>query len=161
VYLAPIATLAAAAALLLVLRRAPPAGDAALPAYALAVAGGLDEERGASPAAMGPITAPAQAPVTLLLRPDTEVSDALAVRVFALRDGRTREVAADVRTSATGSVEVRGRLGDLVGDAPGGATLVVIVARRGARFEPDALVAGDARAPAGVVVERVDARVVP
>jgi hypothetical protein len=161
-YLAPIAALAAAAALLLMIRRAPPTGDLALPAYALAVAGGQDEERaGDQQAATSSVAARAQSPVTVLLRPDSAVRDALTVRVFASRDGKVREVAADVRTSDTGSVEVRGRLGNLVGDAPGGATLVVIVARQGARFDPGAIVQGGSPLPAGVVVERVEARVLP
>jgi len=159
-YLAPVAALAAAAALLLVIRRAPLAGDAALPAYVLTVAGGLDDVRaGGQPAATSSVAAHAQSPVTLLLRPDTAVHEALTVRVFASRDGNVHEVAAEVRTSATGSVEVRGRLGTLVGDAPGGATLVVIVARQGALFDPGALVPGGSPLPAGVIVERVEARV--
>jgi hypothetical protein len=161
-YLAPVAALAAAAAVLLVIRSAPPAGEAALPAYVLTVAGGLDEERsGGQPEATSSIAAPPQSAVTLLLRPDTAIREALTVRVFASRDGNVHEVAADVRTSGTGSVEVRGRLGEFVGDAPGGATLVVIVARQGALFDAGALAAAGATLPAGVLVERVEARVLP
>lgn len=153
--------LAAAAALLLALSRPWTARDTSeLPLYAMTVTGGQDTTRGAPDDSSRPIAVTADAPLAVLLRPPTEVSGPLVVRLFTSRGGRASEAHAAVRAAPSGAVEVRGAARDLAGDAPGEATLVVVIAREAARVDARAVAEG-APAPRGVAVTRIALRVLP
>jgi hypothetical protein len=158
---AGVAALAAAAAVVLALAHpGQPSGALDLPAYSVAASGGQDAMRseGASPSASQVATR--DAPLTVTLRPPTEVTGALRVAVYGVRGANVTEAQASVRTSPTGSVEIRGKAADLVGAGPGDAQLVVVVAREGARFDGRDVARGGS-VPKGVVRASVAVRVLP
>ncbi len=160
-----VAGLAAAAALALAVTHFRTGGEIAdLPAYALVVTGGQDTTRSAThaPAAspVPEVRAVADAPLTVLLRPPTEVSGPVVARAFAVRGGHASDAAVAVRISESGSIEVQGAARDLAGAAPGEATLVIVIARDGVRADARAIAEG-ATAPHGVSVARVGIQIAP
>jgi hypothetical protein len=158
---AALAAFVAAAGILLALSHPWKSGDAQdLPEYGLTVTGGQDTSRGASPSASSEVTATAGAPLTVTLRPPSEVSGPVDVHVLGVRGDTVTDARATVRTSPSGAVEVRGTAYDLVGGALGRAELVVVIARGGLDLDLDALARGRA-APHGVKVGRFSLRIVP
>lgn len=156
---AGVAALAAAAAVVLALAHPGlPSGALDLPAYGVVASGGQDSMRGEGSSSSQVATR--DAPLTVTLRPPTEVTGALRVAVYAVRGANVTEAQASVRTSPTGSVEVRGKAGDLVGAAPGEAQLVVVVAREGASFDGRDVARGGS-APKGVLRASVAVRILP
>lgn len=166
--------LAAAACLALALTRvlATPSGAPLddMPLYALAVTGGQDTSRGPDDLARGGVSvvvAPADAPLTVSLRPPTDVSGPLAVRLFTVRGAVVTEAHGVVRAAPSGAVEIGGAMRDLAGVGPGDATLVIVIAHEAAHVDARALVvaapAAGAQPPAtaGASITRVALRVVP
>jgi len=150
---------ALALALLLTRPQAGAKAIADLPAYAMSIDGG---ESAREPSAREPAIAHRDARLRLTARPAMEVDGALDVRVFAVRAGSAREAHCEVRVSSTGSVEVRGRAAELVGDAPGDAELVVLVAREGAlSVRAREIASGDVPVPRGVTLARAAIRMRP
>ena len=158
---AGVAALAAAAAVMLALAHPGRPGSALeLPAYSVVANGGQDTMRSEGSSASETQLATRDAPLTVTLRPPTEVTGPLRVAVYGVRGSNVTVAQASVRTSATGSVEIRGKAGDLVGAAPGEAQLVVVLAREGASFDArDVARGGDV--PKGVVRANVSVRILP
>jgi hypothetical protein len=134
-------------------------GASPLPEYGAEVSGGVDAERGAGPATSR-VSARADAPLRIVLRPATGTTEAPAVHAFVKGASGLREVALDTRTSASGSIELRGKAGDVTGGAPD-ATLLLVLTGAGSGLDAKTIAASAPPAPDGARVVPVDVHLVP
>lgn len=138
----PVAALAAALSVAaafvvgLVSRRA--ADPDALAPYTLAVEGGAARGlRGAADDEHAPVIEWAlDAPVTLILRPDTAVAGPLEVRAFVRGDGAWRPRPLEAHPAGQGAFEARAQVRALFED-PGTFDLMLLVARPGLDVSPE------------------------
>ncbi|AUX45863.1 uncharacterized protein SOCE26_073590 [Sorangium cellulosum] len=140
--LAAAGSLAAVLAALVVLR---PARAPALPAYALALASGEGEERGAAPA---PGAAPRLGPgsrVELILRPERPVQGPIAVRGALVQGGRARAWTPPVEISPDGAVRIAGTREAVFPGVPDGAWDIVLAVGRAEALPADPAAAAAAR----------------
>jgi hypothetical protein len=135
--------LAAAAAGVVLWMRADP--GAALPAYAMTVAGGVAEYRAAGAGDDGkPLALAAGAPLEVVLRPAIPARGTPGLRLFWVRGGQVRRWAVEPQRSPEGALRVRAPAEAPFGPGPG--ELVAIVARPD--LLPDAIAVEALAAPA-------------
>ncbi len=130
------ATMVAAAAVLLILIW-PSADLSPLPIYHSALTGGLASSRTTEPA-----TAPrwvVGSPFELVLRPETEVKDQLAVRAFRGHGPNLEPWEISPEISEQGSVRIAGTLGNEVQLSAGQNILSIIIGRPGKLAQAEAL----------------------
>jgi hypothetical protein len=127
--------LAIAAGLVLALRPFP-ARERPLPAYELALSGGIKELRGTGTSSGASATDRApiqrvgrQTEIVAVCRPEVAVEGPVAVRLFLIQSGTAREVSPRARSSASGSIEIRVNPIEDGGATPGRWSLRVVAGR--------------------------------
>ncbi len=130
------ATMVAAAAVLLILIW-PSADLSPLPIYHPALTGGLASSRATEPTATPRWVV--GSPFELVLRPETEVKDQLAVRAFRGHGSSLEPWNISPEISETGSVRIAGTLGNEVQLSAGHNILSIMIGRPGKLAKAEAL----------------------
>jgi hypothetical protein len=128
-----------------------PRGSDALPAYELAMSGGVSAARGDAANADDVLVVRAGTRLDIVLRPARDVTQPIEVLAALSCADRATAVSLPAEISATGSIRVSADAPSLFGDAIGACTLVLAVAPKGAiRNDAESIVAAGANPRARV-----------
>lgn len=102
-----------------------------LPPYAVRLSGGTEELRAGEEAASGstPVFAPGNS-FELILTPEREMGEDLAVETFSMRRGEVSPWTAPFEVSSQGAVRISGVVGNEIRLSEGESTLLVVFGRR-------------------------------
>jgi hypothetical protein len=155
----------AAAAVLVVSMRTRSEPTTPLPTYAASASGGVALLRGGSGSGVGvaagiddTTTTPQRirrdSELRVVCRPDSAISEPIAVRAFVVQDGSADEVHPAIQIASSGAAELRLAGGDLVARHHGHATLRVAIGRAPAvdAFNPRDAIAGSAATGPGSAI---------
>lgn len=132
-------TVAAAATLVLIARSFSDQRWAPLPAYGIAVRGGIKESRGAEPSPVPSVPGSvvpvqrlrAESRLVVTGNPTGPLEGAIAVRAFVAQGGRAEEVWPQIRIAPTGTVEIQAPVTQVFGGRTGHWDLLLLIGRPG------------------------------